>query len=526
MKSKISLTRARITYIFKEIFRAHSKEEYREFLTRGLGKNKRGITGTYPWLYVRLFFVLFCLFTVYTVVLRLTGNTMFIPTVTLFGGITFTAPFMVFLFEIYPKRDFNVLKLLAILVIGGTFAGVISQIGYSLIDASTPWGEASLSAFIEEISKALVAVAAIMVMRNNNSYVCFLVAAAVGAGFSVMEDMGYIFNYSDLVAATYGDIRDTVAIFFTRGISSLCTHILWTGIVGWAYGFAKGRQKLLFVPMLCLSIFLHTVWNAPFKGWEHSVAVALCTIMTLSVNIVAVRKSVFMTMADEFDLARINRKIIREAKAMGERMRFTNAANLTFALTSTLLAIIALTLCCLPIGIKKMHVRYESVEEFISYIQGDYNLLTDWGREYDPDGKNVEVRSELNGDILTAFYVVQEARFEGYDGVYYYSYYIDVNGKADGYADSIFVELNDQPSRIPCVEYTFGGRSVWAFDVIDVPDYTYNQDGTVSAVTDADAFEGYAFLISLLASACAIAGACTVILTAFAIKLRRVQDDG
>lgn len=183
MKGEGSLTRARITYMFRETFRAHSKEEYREFLTRGLGDSKGGLTGTYPWLYVRIFFILFILFTVNTVILRFTGNTLYVPTVTLLGGITFTIPFMVFLFEIYPKRDLSVLKLFGILVLGGTAAGVLTQIGYALIDISNPWYSALISGLVEEVSKAIVAVAAIMIMRNKNSYACFLIAAAVGAGF-------------------------------------------------------------------------------------------------------------------------------------------------------------------------------------------------------------------------------------------------------------------------------------------------------------------------------------------------------
>ena len=51
-------------------------------------------------------------------------------------------------------------------------------------------------------------------------------------------------------------------------------------------------------------------------------------------------------------------------------------------------------------------------------------------------------------------------------------------------------------------------------------------DGTVSAVIDAVAFEGYDLLIALVASAVGVSGACFVILTAFSIKLRRVRDEG
>lgn len=525
MKGEVSLTRARITYMFRETFRAHSKDEYREFLARGLGENKRGITGTYPWLYVRVFFILFILFTINTVILRFTGNTLYVPTVVLLGGITFTVPFMTFLFELYPKRDLSVLKLFGIVISGGTAAGVLTQIGYALIKVANPWYSALIAGFVEEVSKAAVAVAAILIMRNKNSYACFLIAAAVGAGFSVIEDMGYLFWYSDMVAAQYGDIRNTVYLFIDRGFSTFCTHILWTGIVGWAYGFCKGKYKLLSLLFLIGSILVHSGWNLPFEGWRHSGIIVICTILTVVVNLAAVRKSLFSTLSDEYDISRINETIISEAKAMGERMRFTNAANLTFSLTCTLLSVIMLALCCLPIGMEKVSVKYDDKEEFISALQGGYNIKADWSRQYDYNLVPFEER-RIEG-VLS--YAVQAVELNGYDGVYYYGYYINTDGKADEVADSIAVELDDVASRIPCVEYFFGDEGAWVFEVNhdDFINYTYNQeDGSVSCVIDAEAFEGYNLLIGLVAAAVGIAGVCGVILFAFSIKLRRVRDDG
>ncbi len=527
MKGESSLTRARITYFFRETFRAHSKDEYSEFLTRGLGDNKRGIAGTYPWLYVRVFFALFMLFTVNVVILRITGNTLYVPTVTLLGGVTFTIPFMFLLTELYPKRDLSVVKLFGILVIGGTAACALTQLGYGVIRLNNPWYNAIISGFVEEVSKALVAVAAIMIMKNKNSYACFLIAAAVGSGFSVIEDMGYLFYYSDMVAAKYGDIRDTVYLFVDRGFSALCTHVLWTGIIGWAYGFGKGKYKPLCFVFLIGSTLAHVCWNLPLEDWMHSTAVALCTIVTVVCNVVAVRKSLFTTMTNEY-IEIMNDNIIREAKAMGERMRFTNAANLTFALMCSFLAVIALALCCLPIGMERMLVTYSDKDEFIAVVEDGYKLNADWDRKYDPDGKNFEERYIDDGDGKRLSYCVQEVVFDGYDGTYYYGYYIGADGEADAAADSISLELESLASRIPCVEYAFGDETEWVFEVneTDYSSYTYNEDGTVSAVIDAVAFEGYDLLIALVASAVGVSGACFVILTAFSIKLRRVRDEG
>lgn len=529
MKGEGSLTRARITYFFKETFRAHSKYEYKEFLTRGLGDDRQGITGTHPWLYVRIFFILFILFTVNTLILRFTGNTLYIPTVTLLAGITITVPFMVLLYELYQKRDLNSIKLFGIIVIGGTVAALLTQILYSVVKVDSVWLYALVSASIEEGSKALIAIAAILVMRNKNAYVCFLVAAAVGAGFSIIEDMGYIFNYSDLVAAQYGDIRNTVFMFLDRGLSSFCTHVLWTGFIGWAYGASKTKFKGWCLPALIFSTLLHTMWNLPLEGWMHFGAILICSAITIISNIVAVRKSLFATLSDEFDIARMNDDIIKQAKEMGERMRFTNAANLTFSLTCTFLSVLAIALCCLPIGMEKVRVQYPNKEDFIAAIQGDYNVKIDWNRQYVPGGACAEWDNfyDNNGN-LTHSYVVQMTELDGYEGIYYYGYYLDDKGVAAKKADSIYLELDDFASRIFCVEYKFGDEKVWVFEVHadQYSDYTYNSsDGTVSCVIDAEDFKGYDLLIALIAGAIAVTGACGIILCAFTIKLKRVKGE-
>ena len=187
----------------------------------------------------------------------------------------------------------------------------------------------------------------------------------------------------------------------------------------------------------------------------------------------------------------------------------------------TFLSVIALLLCALPIGMEYQSVRFDDIEHFIGYVESGYNLKSDRNRAFDPDGNNVEERY-IEGERT---YVVQRVEYEGYDGEYYYGYYLsDV-----AHPDSISVELekNGVYTRIECVEYYFGNQSEWAFNVNseNLIDYEYNSDGTVTAVTDAEEFEGYNTLIALCGTAFAVSGGCTVILTAFRLKLRRVRDD-
>ncbi len=520
VKSKSAIVRAKITYFFKETFRAHSKAEYREIFSRGLTKNTEGVTGAFPWLYVRAFFVLFMLFTVNVLVLRLTNNTLFVPSVTFLGGITFTIPFIILLYELYPKRGISLLLILAVLVGGGTAACLLSQLGYAFLPVTNKWLGAVVAGVLEEICKTIPAIIAIIILNQKNPYACFLIAAAVGAGFSVIEDMGYIFYYSDkYVFFFHSDIQATVAMFADRGLSSFCTHIVWTGAVGWSYSLAKRLLRSAGLVIFLLSITLHICWDLPFEGWVKALDILLCVIVAAALNITIIHKSRINTLEQEINLTRLNDKIIREAKKMGELMRFRNAGNLTFSLSCTFLSVIILIVCAMPIGMEYTTEIYSGKEEFISFVENGYNLEADWNRKYDGKNDNYEERI-IEGELT---YAIQKVTFSG--GAYFYGYYFHDNMPEEN-PDSIAVELDNESSRINCTEFEFGKEKIWAFAVnTKLIDYTYNSDGTVTAVLDAEEFEGYSLLIGLSAGGCAVMVACAIVLVSFKIKLGRVKDE-
>ena len=520
-KTAGSIVKAKITYFFKETFRAHSKAEYREIFSRGLNEDNSGVTGAFPWLYVRAFFALLILFTINVVILRVSESSLFVPSVTFLGGITFTVPFIILLYELYPKREISLFLLIAVLVGGGTLSVVLSQIGYMLIPVNSKVALAVVAGILEEVSKAITAIIAKAIFKQKNRYACFLIAAAVGAGFSIIEDMGYIFYYSNLNTVDYSS--DTVAIltlFTDRGLSSFCTHVLWTGAIGWSLSLMKRPLRSVGVLIFLSSIALHICWDLPLEGWLEGLDIILCVIIAAAINISIVHKARINTLAEEVDLTNLNEQIIAQAKQMGELMRFRNAGNLTFALTCTFLSVIILVLCAMPIGMDYKTRDYESVEEFIAYVQGGYNLKADMDRALvEEDSYYME---HLEDDKIT--YVVQKVYHDGYDGIYLYEYYMSYPSKPY----RISVELDDGGIFfvIPCTEFKFGNKKVWAFEINSLRGYKYNEtNGTVTAVTDAEEFEGYELLIALCAAAFAIAAGCAVILISFKIKLGRLNNE-
>ncbi|MDE6441696.1 MAG: PrsW family intramembrane metalloprotease [Clostridia bacterium] len=524
-KNKGVVARAKIVYFFKETFRAHSRAEYREIFSRGLNEDNSGVTGAYPFLYVRAFLALFILFTVNIVILRLTDNMLYLPSITFLGGITFTIPFIILFFELYPKRDIALFVLLAILVIGGTISGVLSQLAFSVIKVNNDWVGALITGLVEETCKAAPALIAILVCKQKNSYASFLIAASVGAGFSVIEDMGYIFYYSDKLVQFYSTgVGNIIILFVERGLSSMCTHLLWTGAIGWAFSIKKPyRSFSLFV--LMTSILMHFCWNLPLTGWVKVVDIAACVLVASAINIAIVHISRVTTLASEIDLTRVNAAIIREAKLINARTLYTNAASFTFAFTVGLLSVIMLLLCALPIGIEYTNREFADKDEFVAYIQGGYELDADLSRKYDPDGVNVEVKY-IENEIT---YAVQCDGIEGVDGEYFYGYYLRGDGTGELDSISVGLEFNGRYSRYLAKEYTFGDETEWLFEVnaLELRDYRYNRDGSVTAIVDAEDFEGYGYLIGLCAAGVAISAACCVVLVAFRIKLRgRLKNEG
>ena len=523
-KSKSAIVRAKIVYFFKETFRARSKAEYREIFTRGLGDDTSGVSGAFPWLYVRAFFILLILFTVNTLVLRLTEHDMFIPSVTFLGGITFTVPFIILIYELYPKRDLSLFLIIALLVGGGTVAVLISQTGYELLPVKNKWLLAVEAGVLEELAKAIPAIVAIAILKQKNPYACFLIAATVGAGFSVIEDMGYIFHYSDKYLAFYSsDIQATVALFVDRGFSSFCTHILWTGAIGWAYSnINKSPRTLSFFAMILVSIFLHICWDLPIQGWWQVLDITGCVIIAGGACIAIVHLSRVKTLAAEMDLTAFNEDIIKEAKAMGERMRFTNAANLTFCLAATVLALLTLLFCAMPIGINYKREDFTK-EEFIDYLQNGLTFSHDERRPYNPVLRNYQERYEYEDDELTLTYAIQKERKGAYD--YYYGYDNFVGGKPV----DIWVNIETSGEKLRKLNYyEFGNEKVGVFDINsqEVSFYNYNSSTEiVTAVTTAEEFEGYELLVAICAAGCAVTVGCSIILISLRIKIRRLKDE-
>ena len=253
------MRRERVKKWFSETFRAHSKDEYTEFFTRGFD-GKDSVNKVYPWLYMRMLALCFVLFSAITFFMKLSGNAISFPAMVFLGALLVNLPFITLIYELCPKADISFLKLMLVLVIGGSVSVIISELGYFIFSPENGYGSVAWTAFLEEIAKIIPALAVILLLKKRNSpLTCFALAAAVGAGISIIEDMGYIlFNsFEDNIS-----LVSAIFISVTRSVSGIATHTVWVGYVGWI--FTKNKKPLLdarFYAVCLMSMVLHFLWD-------------------------------------------------------------------------------------------------------------------------------------------------------------------------------------------------------------------------------------------------------------------------
>lgn len=381
-----------IANFFKLTFRRHTNLEYAELLTRGI-RGKRGVNRKYPWAYCRLFALLFVLLAVFLLIVRFTYNELFAPTIIVLSSTCFNLSFMVLLYELYPKRDLSFLAVLLAMLIGGTVANVVSQILFDVFPLENKWLAAVLTGFFEELPKAAATLAVLIVAKNRSPLAGFVFGAAVGCGFSIVEDMGYIFVSANELSSL--NLTTVIEIAFSRGATAFCTHILWTGAVGWAFNISK-RMLANFVvyPVILLSCSLHIVWDLPLNYVAKGIvcgACALVAILECAVILRWERNKVFGEVTpteSQTPTANATAQVAESTNADEDTLQKTDPAYwnhwgyVSLAISAVLMAIIACIYCWVPFRERYGTETFTSSESFIEFMQDGAELNVE-NREYD-----------------------------------------------------------------------------------------------------------------------------------------------
>ena len=141
---------------------------------------------------------------------------------------------------------------------------------------------------IEEAAKLIVPAAIVLFWRRyRHPADGLLLGVACGAGFAVLETMGYAFV---ALIQSSGDLAVVQQVLFLRGVLSPAAHMAWTGLTAAALFTAAAekwstRSLLRFVVVFVVVAGLHALWDAlAAKSWVPDLAVAAVSLALLTVT--------------------------------------------------------------------------------------------------------------------------------------------------------------------------------------------------------------------------------------------------
>ena len=532
-----------IAEFFRQTFRRHGGGEYSELLTRGLnGGNRQGVNRKYPWAYVRLFALVFVLFAVFLLIIRFTSNELFVPAVTFLGAVCFNLTFLLLLFELYPKRDLSFMAVVLAMLIGGAGSDVLAQILFNIFPPANSWLHAVYAGFFEELSKAAAVALVIVVSRKNSPLAGFILGAAVGCGFSIVEDMGYIFVQANEMP--FVNLTTVIELAVSRGLSAVCTHTLWTAAIGWAFcRFKRHFANLAVYAITLLSCGLHICWDLPLNNLALGFIYAGCASVALVECILILhsgRKKAFEEAA--FDAAALykNESAVNEAWEQAEQEELARQSlektdpkywrycgHFTLALAAFLMAVVGVLYCSIPFRETYGTVEFDDPESFVSFMQNGMEIEADGNRFYD-EALGYSSYTEVDGVLVR---VVQSETVGSVTYNYEYSVTYDpIGGKNHYFIAQAWITLDSNPG-IPyhMVNVYNDGKLYASFFHLnsDVTGYNVSSDGEgVTAITYNPAFErdlsDWKYL-SLFCTFAGIAGVATVCYISLVIKSWRVK---
>ena len=267
-------------FLFKGLGRKRSAEERDISLTQGMfkGSDTHTVLGIEaPWLWFRTLFIMLICTLLGTVCSIITNNPVY---GVIFCGSVVAIPLLVFIFESNFARNISIIDVMKYFLLGGMLSIILTLlfVPMSESDALATIGYAPV---FEEISKALVAAFFISRLKTKSVISGLLIGFAVGAGFTVFENLQYGINFYILEfgMGVLGGSFDTlledanVTAMSTALVRSLgdvfAGHHYWTGIFGAGFVLFGNQEKsalrnlfhwrVILTVMFC--IFLHSFFN-------------------------------------------------------------------------------------------------------------------------------------------------------------------------------------------------------------------------------------------------------------------------
>lgn len=220
-----------------------------------------------------------------------TSNPNLFPTLLLIGALAAPVTVLAYVNWSTPRAivDGRLVVWIAVLsgVLGVTLASILE---YVTALASASWPMLSV-AVIEETLKILVPIAVLVAGAARDPRAGVVVGIASGAGFAVLETMGYGFT-ALLHSGSLNAVDQTLLV---RGVFAPANHLAWTGILGAALWRLTAHPVALgivqFAATYVAVVLLHAVWDS-FNSWPAHIVFAAISLALLLVQVRRVRRPV------------------------------------------------------------------------------------------------------------------------------------------------------------------------------------------------------------------------------------------
>lgn len=266
---------------FSDVFKKHTEEEEEKVFFSGsssqLDIGNASTEWPKPWLYSRVLAFLLLATAILWVLLYQVKYNAATPLYMVLTSLIGPLSVLTFFYEVNVPRNISFIQVIKIFIIGG----ILSLIATLII--GTYSGEQELMAkngmvvgtalaigIVEELAKAIIDALYINRVKGKRYILtCMLIGAAVGAGFSAFETVGYDWNsYMAYIGTGLSDMamRSTILM---RGLTSIGGHMMWSAISGAAMIIASKGEKIKvstfvspkYLSIAILPVILHCIWD-------------------------------------------------------------------------------------------------------------------------------------------------------------------------------------------------------------------------------------------------------------------------
>ena len=215
--------------------------------------------------------------------LQVTGDPLFVPTLLLLGAAVVPVAFVAFISGLRLSFGVGAWTVGLTGLVGGIVGVLVAgSLEFQTLrrDSKLPFIDVGL---IEELAKLLVPAVVLLVLRRTlRPADGLLVGVAAGAGFAVLETMGY-----GLVAlvGSRGDLTVVNDVLVERALLSPAAHMAWTGLAAaalWSAATSGWRVRAVVRAVLTFLFVagLHAAWDSSSGRWAHT-ALALVSFSLL-----------------------------------------------------------------------------------------------------------------------------------------------------------------------------------------------------------------------------------------------------